>query len=94
MNTKDAMLVLMDLPGIGPWSAGVLLLRGLGRMDTFPSGDVGVARGLARLLELPADRLFAYDDYVRGFGEHQGYLYFYNLGAQLISRGLIRRPKS
>ncbi len=89
LSTDEAMRLLMDLPGIGPWSAGVLLLRGLGRMDAFPSGDVGVARGLARLLDLPANRLFDYEDYVRRFGEQRGYLYFYNLGAQLLSRGLI-----
>ena len=89
LSTEDALQAFMDLPGIGPWSAGVLLLRGLGRMDAFPSGDVGVARGLARLLGLPADRLFAYEDYVAGFGKHRGYLYFYNLGAQLLERGLI-----
>ncbi len=94
LGTDEAMRTLMELPGIGPWSAGVLLLRGLGRMDSFPSGDVGVARGLARLLGLPADRRFAYEDYVRRFGDCRGYFYFYNLGAQLLERGLIHPASS
>ncbi len=46
MSTNDALRILTDLPGIGPWSAGVVLLRGFGRLDEFPPGDVGVARGL------------------------------------------------
>jgi len=31
----------MDLPGIGPWSAALILLCGLRRMDVFPQADTG-----------------------------------------------------
>ena len=41
--------------GIGPWSAGLVLLRGIGRLDVFPPGDVGAARGL-RTFEPRTDR--------------------------------------
>ncbi len=39
MSTSAAIEKLTELPGIGPWSAGVVLLRGLGRLDVFPAGD-------------------------------------------------------
>jgi DNA-3-methyladenine glycosylase II len=41
---------LLDLPGIGPWTADYILLRGLGRLDVFPHGDVGVSNALSRML--------------------------------------------
>ena len=54
MSTNDALETLVDLPGIGPWSAGLVLLRGLGRLDVFPPGDVGAERGLRTLLRAGA----------------------------------------
>src|SRR5690606_25817461 len=56
MTSEEAMRSLVELPGIGPWSAALLLLRGLGRLDVFPSGDVGVTRGLGALMNLRSER--------------------------------------
>ena len=33
---------LLDLPGVGPWTTEMILLRGLGDPDAFPAGDLGV----------------------------------------------------
>lgn len=49
LTTADAAQRLGAIRGIGPWSASVVLLRGMGRLDTFPLRDSGVARSLARL---------------------------------------------
>lgn len=87
LGSEEAMAALRLLPGIGPWSAGLLLLRGLGRTDVVPGGDVGVARGLGRLLG--ADRSFSYQEYAERFGAAKGWLYFLALGAQLLERGLL-----
>jgi AraC family transcriptional regulator, regulatory protein of adaptative response / DNA-3-methyladenine glycosylase II len=40
---------LLDLPGIGPWTAGYIALRALGDPDVFLVGDVGVRQGLREL---------------------------------------------
>jgi len=40
---------LVALPGIGPWTARYVLLRGFGHADTAPIGDSGLATGLQRL---------------------------------------------
>src|SRR5690606_3265585 len=87
MSSAEAVRSLTRIRGIGPWSAHLVLLRGLGRLDVFPPGDAGVVRGLERLTGLapgpPQDRV------VESFGELRGYLYFCSLGGALLARGLI-----
>jgi DNA-3-methyladenine glycosylase II len=40
---------LTAVPGIGPWSAHVFMMRGLRRPDVFPAGDQGIRTALVRL---------------------------------------------
>ena len=50
---------LLALPGIGAWTAELVLLRALGEPDAFPAGDLGLRRALgcdARALERRAER--------------------------------------
>jgi DNA-3-methyladenine glycosylase II len=79
--------MLVALSGIGPWSASVILLRGLGRLDVFPPGDVGAVRGLTRLMGLPDGP--SLDRIVERFGDRKGYLYFFSLGKALLVKGLV-----
>jgi DNA-3-methyladenine glycosylase II len=87
MTSAEAIRSLTELPGIGPWSAELVLLRGLGRLDVFPPGDVGVARGLSRLMRLPPGP--SLDRVVQRFGDRRGYLYLCSLGGALLDQGLI-----
>jgi DNA-3-methyladenine glycosylase II len=87
LGSAEAIDRLVALPGIGPWSATLVLLRGLGRLDVFPAGDSGVARALGRLMHLPTPASF--ERVVRRFGDARGYLYFCALGGMLLGRGLI-----
>jgi DNA-3-methyladenine glycosylase II len=87
MSSSEALGCLMELRGIGPWSAGLVLLRGMGRLDVFPPGDVGVARGLSRLMRLPPGP--SLDRVIERFGDERGYLYFCSLGSALLAKGLI-----
>ncbi len=88
LSTKDALVTLTELVGIGPWSAALVLLRGLGRLDVFPPGDVGAARGLGAVMHLPPGAL-AFQQVLDRFGDRRGYLYFCALGGALLARGLI-----
>jgi AraC family transcriptional regulator of adaptative response / DNA-3-methyladenine glycosylase II len=45
---------LLEIAGIGPWTAAYVSLRALGDPDAFPSGDLGLRRA-ARALGLPSD---------------------------------------
>jgi DNA-3-methyladenine glycosylase II len=40
--------------GLGPWTAEIYLLFGLGRPDVFPAGDLALAAAAADLMALPA----------------------------------------
>ena len=79
LSDDDARARLLELPGVGPWTADYVLLRGLGRLDVFPSGDVGAARTLGRILgrtiaPARAGRIAA------RFSPFRGLLYFCMLG--------------
>ncbi|MGZ6029057.1 MAG: DNA-3-methyladenine glycosylase family protein, partial [Myxococcaceae bacterium] len=87
MGSEEAIRFLAELKGIGPWSASLVLLRGLGRLDVFPPGDVGVARGLGSLMRLEDGP--SLDRVVERFGDQRGYLYFCSLGGSLLGKGLI-----
>ncbi|MEO7113508.1 MAG: DUF488 family protein [Polyangiaceae bacterium] len=87
MSREDALRFLTKLKGIGPWSANLVLLRGLGRLDVFPPGDVGATRGLGRLLGVRSGS--SLDRVVARFADRRGYLYFCSLGSSLLAKGLI-----
>ena len=56
MTTSDALQTLVELPGIGPWSAGLVLLRGFGRLDVFPPALQDAHRRLQKLRAWSADQ--------------------------------------
>lgn len=86
LPTDTALRELRTISGIGPWSAGLILLRGLRRMDVFPPGDVGAARNLTALLGrstlLTPAEASAFAD---RFSDRRGYLYFLCLGSRLLA---------
>jgi AraC family transcriptional regulator of adaptative response / DNA-3-methyladenine glycosylase II len=48
-DRDEVCQALLDVPGIGPWTADYVLLRGLGDPDVFLGTDLGVAQALAEL---------------------------------------------
>jgi DNA-3-methyladenine glycosylase II len=84
-SSADASALLCGIKGIGPWTAAVVLLRGLGRLDVFPANDSGVARGLASLAGDAVDigETFAL------LGDQRGMLYFHLLLARLEASGEV-----
>ncbi len=51
---ESARKRLLALPGVGPWTAEVIAMRGLGDPDAFPASDLGL-RLAAKHLDLPGD---------------------------------------
>jgi DNA-3-methyladenine glycosylase II len=86
-SSADAALVLRGIKGIGRWTAAVILLRGLGRLDVFPGGDSGVASNLA----LAAGKAGDAEAIAETLGSQRGMLYFSLLLARLEARGEIGR---
>lgn len=87
--SADAARILCGIKGIGPWTAAVILLRGLGRLDVFPANDTSVASNIA-LVAGPVQ--FDMQSLLRDLGQQRGMLYFYLLLARLEARNEIGRP--
>ncbi|BAI62490.1 putative DNA glycosidase [Methanocella paludicola SANAE] len=90
MSDQEAIKYLSTLRGIGRWSAEYVLLRGLGRLDSFPADDIGARNNLQRLFHL---------DHKPGYGEikeltsrwhpYEGLVYFHLLLNKLQLNGII-----
>lgn len=80
LATEDLAERLIELRGIGPWTAALMMLRGFRRLDVFPAGDAGAARGLAESFPdvEPSELL-------RALGPYQGMLYYH----LLLARGSV-----
>lgn len=46
VNVDTTLARLVELPGIGPWTAQYIAMRGLGWPDAFPASDLGVRKAL------------------------------------------------
>jgi DNA-3-methyladenine glycosylase II len=82
-SSVDAAALLRSIKGIGPWTATVVLLRGLGRLDVFPTNDSGVAGSLAFVGGSPPELEHVLD----ALGSQRGMLYYHLLLARLEARG-------
>ena len=79
---------LLELKGVGRWSAEYVLLRGLGRLNVYPGDDVGARNNLQRWLKLrkPLD----YDGVRRitvQWQPYAGLVYFHMLLDRLDAAG-------
>ena len=88
LASAEAIAALSALRGIGPWSAAVILLRGLGRLDVFPLNDSGVA---ASLKVISGDATVDLDRLLLQLGDQRGMLYFHLLLGRLAKAGGIQR---
>jgi DNA-3-methyladenine glycosylase II len=78
-----AAALLRSIKGIGPWTAAVILLRGLGRLDVFPANDTSVPRNLALVSgAAPLD----VGSVLEALGPERGMLYYHLLLARLEAR--------
>jgi DNA-3-methyladenine glycosylase II len=90
-SSPDAATLLRAIKGIGPWTAAVILLRGLGRLDVFPGQDTSVARNLVLVAgATPTDM----SQVLRALSPQQGMLYYHLLLARLEARDDLGRANS
>lgn len=80
---------LREIKGIGPWTAALVLLRGLGRLDVFPANDTSVARNLAMVSGSAEPDV---DAALKALEPQQGMLYYHLLLGRLESRGALGEP--
>jgi DNA-3-methyladenine glycosylase II len=90
LTNTEAVAYLSRFRGIGRWSAEYVLLRGLGRLDTFPGDDIGAQNNLRRLFHL-ADRP-SYDrirQLTSPWHPYEGVVYFHLLLEKLHTSGAL-----
>ena len=90
LSDEEAVMRLLELRGLGRWSAEYVLLRGLGRTYVFPGDDVGARKNLQRWLQLakPLD----YQGVQRVLSQwhpYAGLVYFHLLLDRLAEAGHI-----
>lgn len=54
LSNEEISAELVQVKGIGQWSADMFLLFGLNRPDVLPVGDLGVQKGMQIYFDLPA----------------------------------------
>ena len=89
--SADAAATLRRIKGIGPWTAAVILLRGLGRIDIFPMNDTSVTRNLALVA---GSATVDVEGALRALSPQQGMLYYHLLLARLEAQRDLGRPSA
>lgn len=90
MKNNEVIAYLSSIQGIGRWSAEYVLLRGLGRLDTFPGDDIGAKNNLKRLFCI--DKKPDYEEIKKltsGWHPYEGMVYFYLLLNKLHLKAVI-----
>jgi DNA-3-methyladenine glycosylase II len=87
-TSGEATAMLCRIRGIGPWTAAVILLRGLGRLDVFPTNDSSVASNIALIA---GSAPFDVQRVLNALGSQRGMLYFHLLLGRLEARGELCR---
>jgi len=89
-DNQVALERLVNLEGVGRWTAEYVLLRGLGRLDIFPGDDVGARKKLAQFLR--KKKSLDYDGVQRavsGWQPYAGFVYFHLLLARIKKAGWL-----
>jgi DNA-3-methyladenine glycosylase II len=91
LNDDAAVARLLQLWGVGRWTAEYTLLRGLGRLHVFPGDDVGARNNLQRWLRLkkPLDYEGARHALIK-WRPYAGLIYFHLLLDRLDEAGMIK----
>lgn len=89
LDDAEVEAELLKLRGIGPWTAHWLLLRGLGREDALPVGDVALQKTLGELVRGEAFSPQELVDYAEQFRPYRSYLTIY-LFALIRARRVAR----
>jgi DNA-3-methyladenine glycosylase II len=81
---------LMRYLGVGRWTAEYVLLRGLGRLDSFPGDDKGAGKSLKERLGIT--RSLSYHEIksiVSRWHPFEGFVYFHFVVQKLKEQGLV-----
>jgi len=91
LDNSAILEMLLQIKGVGRWTAEYSLLRGLGRLDIFPGDDVGARNNLAAFLQSKSS--FSYETVQKAIAAWQpfaGFIYFHLLLANIRKAGWLQ----
>jgi DNA-3-methyladenine glycosylase II len=92
LNDEEAILYVSSLRGVGRWTAEYVLLRGLGRLNTFPGDDAGAQKNLQQLLQLAQKPSYEMvREITSSWQPYAGFVYFHLLLEKLYQKGILSR---
>jgi DNA-3-methyladenine glycosylase II len=53
LTNQEVISELTQVKGVGVWTVHMFLMFCMGRLDVFPTGDLGIRNGIQKLYELP-----------------------------------------
>lgn len=90
LEDQKALDTLLEIHGVGRWTAEYILLRGLGRLNVLPAGDAGIQNKLQRRLGLDhrpgADEVRSM---LSRWKPYTGLMYFYFILDYLQERSVV-----
>jgi DNA-3-methyladenine glycosylase II len=93
LDDEAALTRLLQLRGVGRWTAEYALLRGLGRLHIFPGDDVGARNNLQRWLGLKTPLDYEGTRLVlTKWSPYAGLIYFHLLLDGLAEAGVVKTP--
>lgn len=90
LDNESVVARLMGYLGVGRWTAEYVLLRGLGRLESFPGDDIGARNNLKQ--RLGVSRSLSYDEVksiVSRWHPFEGFVYFHFVVQKLREKGLV-----
>lgn len=90
MTNEAVCTSLSSLRGVGRWTAEYVLLRGLGRLDTFPGDDVGAQKNPHQLFHLEEKPSYEkVKELTSPWHPYAGFGYFHLLLGKLDKQGIL-----
>ncbi|MFZ5425508.1 MAG: DNA-3-methyladenine glycosylase family protein [Thermodesulfobacteriota bacterium] len=84
LNDAEVVARLTALPGVGAWTAEMLLIHCLERPDVVSRGDLAIRRGMMRLYRLDSLPRTVFDEFARRYSPHGSVasIYLWRLSAE------------
>lgn len=70
MTDQEAIGFLRTLPGIGPWTAQMVLLHSLERLDIISWEDIAIRRGICKLHQLDSITKKQFNEFVKKYSPY------------------------
>ena len=91
MNNEEVRTSVSTMRGVGRWTAEYVLLRGLGRLDTFLGDDVGAQKNLQQRLYLAERPTYeTIKALTVPWQPYAGFVYFHLLLDSLYKKGILQ----